>query len=405
MSVVDRFLKYVTFDTQSSYESADYPSTGGQKAFGGYLVAELASLGVADAAMDGFGYVTGTIPGNVAGVPVLGLLAHMDTSPSAEGGGIKPRIVSGYDGGIILLNEEKHIVMSPERFTDLSRYVGQELIVTDGTTLLGADDKAGVAEIVTMAEILLAHPDILHGDVRIAFTPDEEVGNGTVHFDTEKFGADFAYTVDGGAPGEISYENFNAASVLVSVHGQSVHPGDAKGKMLNASLVALEFHSMLPAWEAPGHTEGYEGFFHLTDMAGEVGRAEMKYIIRDHDLQAFEGRKKRILAVRDYINGVYGADTVEIRIADSYSNMATKIQPHMFLIENAERAMRETGMIPFVKPTRGGTDGAVLSWQGLPCPNLCTGGHYFHGPYEFISVKALEDVTRMLVRLVQLTAM
>ena len=404
MGALDRFLKYVSFDTQSRRDAVEYPSTGKQKALGEYLAAEMKALGVADAAMDEYGYVTGAIPGNVSGAPVLGFLAHMDTSPDAGGEGVKPRIIKGYDGGDILLNAERGVVMSPGQFSDLSGYTGQDLVVTDGTTLLGADDKAGVAEIMTMAEILLACPEIPRGDIRIAFTPDEEVGNGTIHFDPGKFGADAAYTVDGGEPGEISYENFNAASVVVTVRGRGVHPGDAKDKMLNAGLVAMEFQSMLPTWEAPQHTEGYEGFYHLTDIEGNVARAVLKLIIRDHDEQRFEDRKRRIEAARDYLNSVYGMGTVETEITDSYRNMKAKIQPMMFLVENAERAMREMGMTPLVKPTRGGTDGAMLSWRGLPCPNLCTGGHYFHGPYEFIAVQSLENIARMLVKLVEITA-
>ena len=404
MYVLDRFLKYVSFDTQSRYDAKVFPSTGKQKVLGEYLAAELKVIGLADAAMDDRGYVSGTIPGNVPGAPVLGLLAHMDTSPDAEGEGVKPRIVKAYDGGDILLNEEKRIVMSPKQFTDLAGYVGQDLIVTNGTTLLGADDKAGIAEIMTMAEILMADGSVPHGDIRVAFTPDEEVGNGTLHFDPERFGADFAYTVDGGGPGEISYENFNAASAEVAVHGRSVHPGAAKDKILNAGLVAMEFHAMLPAWEAPGHTEGYEGFYHLSSFGGSVERANLHYAVRDHDGPAFGERKKRLEAIKDYLNSVYGAGAVEVKITDSYRNMREKVLPMMFLVDNAVQAMKDAGMIPAIKATRGGTDGANLSWKGLPCPNLCTGGHYFHGPYEFIAVQSLERVTHMLVRLAELSA-
>ena len=404
MNATDRFLKYISFDTQSRHDADEYPSTGKQKALGRYLADELKALGVADAGMDPFGYVTGTIPGNVPGAPVLGLLAHMDTSPDAAGDGIKPRIIKGYDGGDIVLNGERGVVMPAAQFTDLANYVGQDLIVADGTTLLGADDKAGIAEIMTMAETLLSDRSILHGDIRVAFTPDEEVGNGTVHFDLERFGADFAYTVDGGGPGEISYENFNAASAVVTFRGRSVHPGAAKNKMLNASLVAMEFQAMLPGWETPEHTEGYEGYFHLTGVEGNVTDATLRYIIRDHDEPAFGDRKKKLGEIRDYLNGVYGEGAVELRITDSYQNMKAKILPVMFLVENAERAMRELGMAPFVRPTRGGTDGSMLSWKGLPCPNLCCGGHYAHGPYEFVAAQSLESISRMLVRLAELSA-
>ena len=403
MNVVERFFKYVSFDTQSSFESDEYPSTSKQKLFGEYLVDELISLGVTNAAIDRFGCVTGSIPGNVADTPVLGLLAHMDTSPDMKGGDVKPRIVKCYNGGDIVLNKEKNIVMSPTLFTDLMKYYGHDLIVTGGDTLLGADNKAGIAEIMTMAEILLTDHDISHGEIRIAFTPDEEIGKGTIHFDPKQFGADIAYTVDGGEPGEVSYENFNAAAAIVTIQGRSVHPGSAKDKMLNASLIAMQFQSMLPQWEAPQHTEGYEGFFHLTDFKGSVDHAVLKYIIRDHSESIFSRRKKRLLEISDYLNRFYGAGTVAIEVTDSYRNMISKIQSKMYLIENTIRAMEELNMVPIIRPIRGGTDGARLSWMGLPCPNICCGGHYAHGPYEFISVKSLEDISRLLVKLTEKT--
>ena len=402
MNAVDRFLKYVSYDTQSDEHSDTTPSTEKQKVLGAALAEELNQLGLYNAHMDEYGYVYAWLPASAGceGVPCVGLVAHMDTSPSASGANVKPRIVR-YEGGDLVLNEEKNIVMKAADFESLAKYVGQELIVTDGTTLLGADDKAGVAEIVSALDYLIAHPEIPHGRIAVCFTPDEEVGSGADHFDVPGFGAAVAYTVDGGELGELEYENFNAASASVVIHGVNIHPGSAKNKMMNALLIGLEFANMLPAAETPAHTEGYEGFYHLGEMHGDETETTMSYIIRDHDMNSFLARKAYMGRVSDYLNAKYGAGTVELTLKDSYFNMREKIEPHMYLIHRARSAMEAVGITPMEVPIRGGTDGARLSFMGLPCPNLCTGGVNFHGVHEYIPVEALEKMTQVLVNLVR----
>ena len=396
MTVIERFLKLVSFDTTSSEESGQHPSTPNQKVLGAELVRQMQELGIQDARMDAFGYVYGTIPANCEkNLPVYGLIAHMDTSPDAPGGPIHARITETYEGGDIILNEEQGIVLSPREYESLLNHTGKRLIVTDGTTLLGADDKAGVAEILSAAELLLAS-NLPHGTVKIAFTPDEEIGEGADHFDVAGFGAEYAYTVDGGAIGELEYENFNAASALVEIAGLSIHPGSACGKMVNASLVAMEFASLLPALETPYFTDGYEGFFHLTDMEGSVEHAKLSYIIRDHDREKFEARKAVFEKAAKEMDRRYGGGTVTLTIRDSYYNMKEKIEPCMFLVDQAKSAMLELGIAPKVQPIRGGTDGARLSFLGLPCPNLCAGGENFHGRFEYVPVEDMEKITKLL---------
>lgn len=400
MTVIERFLKLVSFDTTSSETSGQHPSTPNQKVLGEELVRQMQSLGIKDAHMDAHGYVYGTIPANCEkNLPVYGLIAHMDTSPDAPGGPIRARITEPYDGGDIVLNEELGLVLSPREYGSLKNHIGKRLIVTDGTTLLGADDKAGVAEILSAAEMLLSSGQ-LHGTVKLAFTPDEEIGEGADHFDVEGFGADYAYTVDGGAIGELEYENFNAASALVEITGLSIHPGSACGKMVNASLVAMEFAALLPALETPYFTDGYEGFFHLTGMGGEVEHAKLSYIIRDHDRAKFEARKAVLEKAAAEINRRYGAGTVKLTIRDSYFNMKEKIEPCMFLVDQAKAAMLELGISPKVQPIRGGTDGARLSFEGLPCPNLCAGGENFHGRFEYVPVEDMEKIAKLLATII-----
>lgn len=402
MNAVERFLKYVTYDTQSDEHSQTTPSTEKQKVLGAALAEELNQLGLYNAHMDEYGYVYGWLPATPGceGIPCMGLIAHMDTAPSAPGAGVSPRIVH-YEGGDIVLNEEKQIVMKATEFESLSKYVDQDLIVTDGTTLLGADDKAGVAEIMSAVEYLTLHPEIPHGRIAVAFTPDEEVGNGADHFDVAGFGAAVAYTVDGGELGELEYENFNAASAQIAIHGVNIHPGSAKNKMKSAILMAVELVNLLPPAETPAHTEGREGFYHLCEMSGDETTATLSYIIRDHDRAKFEDRKAFLTRVVDYLNAKYGAGTVELDLKDSYYNMLEQIEPHMYLIHRARAAMEAIGIEPLEVPIRGGTDGARLSYMGLPCPNLCTGGVNFHGVHEYIPVDALHKMTDVLVHLVK----
>lgn len=400
-NVVEKFLRYAAVDTQSVSDMETNPSSEKQFDLANQLAEELRQMGAKDVRVDKHCYVYASIPANTQGRAVLGFIAHMDTVPGVSGAHVTPRIVRNYDGGDILLNEEKQIFLSPKDFDSLEQYVGQDLIVTDGTTLLGADDKAGVAEIMTMAETLLTHPEIPHGEIRIAFTPDEEVGCGVNNFDIAGFGADYAYTVDGGRLGELEYENFNAAGAKIRVHGKSVHTGSAKGKMKNALLVAMELHQMLPVFENPICTSGYEGFFHLDGMSGDVELARMEYIIRDHDQEKFQQKKERMTAICDYLNQKYGPGTVELELRDSYYNMKEKVLPHFHLIDNAKAAMEAVGVTPIVSPIRGGTDGCRLSYMGLPCPNLCTGGENFHGRYEYISIQSMEKVVELLVELVK----
>ena len=400
--VIEKFLNYVKIDTQSDENSTACPTTAKQHNLAKLLVKELEAMGADEITYDKeHCYVYATVPATKGceNRPVLGFIAHMDTAPAVTGENVKPRIIENYDGKDIVLNEEKNIVMKVSDFPELVEYTGKRLIVTDGTTLLGADDKAGVAEIMTMAEQLLLSRDIPHGKIRIGFTPDEEVGAGADHFDVKLFGADYAYTVDGGKLGELEYENFNAAGAKVTFHGRSVHPGDAKNKMVNALLLAMEFQNMLPVFENPMYTEKYEGFYHLDLLSGSVEKAQAEYIIRDHDKDKFKQKKETFLKIGDYLNEKYGKDTVLIEMKDSYYNMREIIEQHMQLIENAKAAMEETGVNPIVVPIRGGTDGARLSYMGLPCPNLCTGGHNFHGRFEYICADSMEKIVEILLKL------
>ena len=397
-TVVERFLRYVSFDTQSDEESTTCPSTAKQKLLGAALVEEMLAMGIGDARMDEFGYVYGTIPGDPS-LPTIGLIAHMDTSPDASGADVKAKIVE-YTGEDICLNAEKGIFLRQSDYPSLQNHVGKHLIVTDGTTLLGADDKAGVAEIMTAAEQILKRGG-RHATVKIGFTPDEEIGSGADHFDVKGFGADYAYTADGGPVGEIEYENFNAAGAEVLFHGRNIHPGSAKNAMVNSQYIAMEFQSLLPIHQRPEATEGYEGFFHLMDMKGEVEQTRLRYIIRDHDMTKFEEKKKVMTAAADFLNAKYGPGTVELTIRDSYFNMKTCIEPVMYVVERAKKAMAAVGMSPREVPIRGGTDGARLSYEGLPCPNLCTGGENYHGRFEFIPVEDMERCVDMIVHIIR----
>ena len=404
MNVVDRFLEYVKFDTQSDELTNLTPSTPGQMVFAQYLEEKLNELGLKDVSLDENGYLMATLPGNCAEeVPTIGFIAHLDTSPDMSGRHVNPRIVKNYDGNDIVLNAEKEIVLSPNQFPELLHYTGQDLIVTDGNTLLGADDKAGIAEIITAVEYLMAHPEIKHGDIRIAFNPDEEIGLGAHKFDVEKFGADWAYTMDGGEIGELEYENFNAAVAKVTFKGRNVHPGYAKHKMINSLRVATQFAIMLPRWETPEHTEGYEGFYHLIGIEGDVETAVLTYIIRDHDRDRFERRKKEFEHLTRKINKEF-PDCASLELKDQYYNMREKIEPVMHVIEIAEQAMRNAEVTPKVVPIRGGTDGAQLSFKGLPCPNIFAGGLNFHGRYEFVPIPSMEKATQVIVEIAKLVA-
>lgn len=398
MKVHERFLNYVKIDTQSVPDLEKIPSSEKQKDLGKFLVEEMLTMGIKDAYMDPNGYVYGTVPGNTEG-PTIGFIAHMDTSPDMPGNNVKPKIIHNYDGSDIVLNEEKQIIMKAEMFEHLLKYKGQDLIVTDGTTLLGADNKAGIAEILSMAEYFINNPEIKHATIKIGFTPDEEVGNGANLFNVEEFAADYAYTVDGGEIGEIEYENFNAASAKIKINGANIHPGTAKNKMKNSILIGMEFNNMLPEFERPENTEGYEGFSLLTDMSGNVEETLLQYIIRDHSMEKFIVKKERFEKVTDYLNEKYGQGTLELELKDSYYNMKEKILPHMHIVENAKKAMENIGIEPKVVPIRGGTDGARLSFMGLPCPNLCTGGHNFHGRYEYIPIQSMEKVVDLLIEI------
>lgn len=404
-SVIDRFIRYIKIDTQSARKADTYPSTKKQLNLAKLLVEELKALGLDGAAMDEYGYVTATLPANIDhDAPVVGFLAHMDTSPDLSGEGVNPQFMEDYDGDMVVLNEEKQITMSPEEFPDLKKYVGKTLIMTDGTTLLGADDKAGAAEIMAAIETLVEHPEIKHGTIKVGFTPDEEVGTGVDYFDVEKFGADFAYTVDGGEIGEVEYENFNAAGAEITIHGRNVHPGKAKLKMRNALLIGMELNDLLPVFERPEFTDVYEGFYHLFLFGGTVEEATMTYIIRDHDREKFEEKKRLIQAAADFINLKYGDKIIEIEIEDQYYNMREMVEPHPEIIDIAIQAVKAVGVEPKVKPIRGGTDGSRLSYMGLPTPNLFTGGHYYHGKYEFIPTFAMEKAVEVLVTIAQLVA-
>ncbi len=397
--VEKRFLRYVSYETTSDESSETCPSTEKQKALGKTIVEEMLAMGIQDARMDENGYVYGTVPGDPS-LPTIGLIAHMDTAPDASGADIQARIVE-YTGGDILLNGEKGIYLRETDYESLKRNHGKHLIVTDGTTLLGADDKAGVAEILTAAEILLTQGGN-HATLKIGFTPDEEIGRGADKFDVRGFGADYAYTADGGTVGEIEYENFNAASACVTFHGLNIHPGSAKDKMVNSQYIAMEYQSLLPTAQKPEYTEGYEGFIHLTDMRGEVENSQLRYIIRDHDMAKFQEKKRLMTAAADFLNDKYGPGTVEIALRDSYFNMREKIEPCMEIVDRAKRAMALAGMEPKEVPVRGGTDGARLSYEGLPCPNLCTGGENYHGRFEYIPVEDMEQCVKMLVNILRM---
>jgi len=392
----ERFLRYVAFETTSDEFSETCPSTPGQLTFGAYLVEEMKALGIQDAHMDENGYIYGTVPGDPS-LPTIGLIAHMDTSPDASGKNIRAKTVV-YRGEDICLNEDKNIWLRKADYPSLGNHVGKRLIVTDGTTLLGADDKAGIAEIMTAAEFLMT-ARMSHATLRIGFTPDEEIGRGADRFNVEKFRADYAYTCDGGPVGELEYENFNAAGAQVVFHGLNIHPGSAKDKMVNSQLIAMEFQSLLPVHQRPEATEGYEGFIHLTDMTGEVEQSTLRYIIRDHDMEKFRAKKAVLEAAAAFLNRKYGEGTVELTLRDSYFNMREKIEPCMYIIDRAKAAMKSVGMNPVEVPIRGGTDGARLSYMGLPCPNLCTGGENYHGRFEYIPVEDMDLCTRMLVKI------
>ena len=404
MTVAERFLKYIAVDTTSDPSSDTFPSTRSQLDFAASLAEEMKSMGLSDVELDPYGYVFGTIPSTIEDYQgkILGFIAHMDTSCAESGKNIRPRIVKDYDGKDIVLNEEKKIVLSPRDFSNLSQYRGQDLIVTDGTTLLGGDDKAGIAEILTAAEYLLAHPEIPHGPVRVGFTPDEEIGQGTDHFDVERFGADFAYTMDGGECGELEYENFNAAGADVEFQGVSIHPGSAKDKMINALRLAMEFEALMPASQRPECTEGREGFIHLDSLQGSVEHARSEYIIRDHDMELFQQKKACMEEAARNMNVKYGYEAVSLNIEDSYFNMKEKIQPHPFLIENVLKVYEKLGIRPQIQPIRGGTDGAQLSFKGLPCPNLGTGDHNCHGHFEFACIQAMEKSVEVIIELIKL---
>jgi len=402
-SLVNRFLKYVSFDTQSDEDSETCPSTSKQLELGKYLMKELQELGLQDASIDENGYVYATLPGNTdEKAPVIGFISHMDTSPDMSGANVNPRIIKNYDGNDVILNEEKNIVLSVKAFPNILSVKGEDLIVTDGTTLLGADDKAGVAEIVTAMEYLVNHPEIKHGTIKVGFTPDEEIGRGADRFDVKRFAADYAFTMDGGELGELEYENFNAASAKITINGVNVHPGSSKNKMKNAILMAMELNAMLPPAETPAHTEEYEGFFHLNDIEGSVEKASLNYIIRDHDKAKFNKRKETIQNIVNYLNSKYGENTFELKLKDQYYNMKEKLESVMYIVDAAKKAMEDVGIAPLTHPIRGGTDGARLSFMGLPTPNIFTGGQNFHGKFEFVSINAMKKAVDVIIKIVSL---
>lgn len=407
--LIDRFVKYVTIDTESDPDSPTTPSTFKQFDLANLLAEELKQIGLTDVSIDEKGYVMGTLESNVDHeVPVIGFVSHYDTSPDFSGANVKPQIVPNYDGGDIVLNAEKNIVLSPSYFKDLLMYKGQTLITTDGTTLLGADDKAGITEIVSAMEYLVKHPEIKHGKIRVGFTPDEEIGRGADFFDVEKFGAEWAYTMDGSQVGELEYENFNAAGVKVTFQGKSVHPGYAKNKMINSMLIANQFINKLPKHEIPQETKGYEGFFHVTDIQGSIEETVVKLIIRDHDMKLYEKRKARVEKIVKKINKKFkkqfGGPIAEAVITDQYFNMREKVEPVMHIVDIAEQAMKDLGITPIIKPIRGGTDGSRLSYMGLPCPNIFAGGHNFHGKYEYVPVESIQKAVDVIIRIAEITA-
>jgi tripeptide aminopeptidase len=405
-SLVDRFLRYVKIDTQADDTITDrFPSTEKQLVLSNLLVDELKSLGLKDVTIDEFGYVMATVPGNIdKKVPTIGFLAHVDTAPDMSGSNVNPRLIENYDGSEIILNKDLKVTLSPTEFPELKNYQGQTLIVTDGTTLLGADDKAGIAEIMTAVEYMMANTEFKHGPIRIGFTADEEVGRGVDHFDVKKFNASFAYTLDGGAVGELEYENFNAAGAKVIIQGRNIHPGYAKDKMINSIHVAMEFNSLLPASERPEHTVGYEGFYHLIKMDGSVENATFQYIIRDHSREKFEARKAFIAKVAEFINQKYGEGVVTLELKDQYYNMREMVEPVYHIVQTAITAMEQVGVKPKVKPIRGGTDGARLSYMGLPCPNLFAGGENFHGKQEYVAVESMVKATEVMLKIIELYA-
>jgi len=404
-SIKQRFLRYVGIDTQSDESSETCPSTKKQLVMLEMLRDELLAMGLNDANMDENGYVMATLPANNGKTsPVIGFISHVDTSPDMSGANVKPRIIENYDGGDVLLNQELKLVLSPSDFPEMKQYQGDTLIVTDGTTLLGADDKAGVTEIMTAIEYLTSHPEIKHGPIKIGFTPDEEIGRGVDFFNVEKFGADWAYTMDGGEVGELEFENFNAAHAKVNIQGRNIHPGYAKGKMQNSLLMAMEFNALLPVFDRPEFTQDYEGFFHLIKMEGSVEKAGIQYIIRDHNRALFEKRKTTMLQCAEFMNARYGDGCFSVELKDQYFNMREKVEPVYHIVETARKAMQALGIEAKIKPIRGGTDGSRLSYMGLPCPNIFAGGHNFHGKFEFVPLESMEKATRVILKIVELNA-
>ncbi len=401
MNITDRFLKYVSFCTTSDEETNLTPSTPGQVEFAQFLKAELTELGLKEVELDKNGYITATLPANAEGKPTIGFIAHMDTAPDASGKNIQPRIVKQYDGKDIVLNEKENIVLETAKYPEILRYQGQDIIVTNGKTLLGADDKAGIAEIVSACEYLIAHPEIKHGKIRIGFTPDEEIGQGADHFDVQAFGCDWAYTMDGGAIGELEFENFNAAACKIRIHGVNVHPGYGYHKMVNSMRIGYQLAVMLPRWETPEHTQGYEGFYHLIGMTGTVEETVLNYIIRDHDRARFESRKREVEHLVRKVNREYGEGTAEIELRDQYYNMREKVEPVMHIVELVKDSMKEIDIEPKVQPIRGGTDGARLSFEGLPCPNIFAGGENFHSRFEYLPIPSLEKASELIVTIIK----
>ena len=405
MALLERFLKYVSIHTTSDENTGLVPSTPQQMEFAKILAEELKDMGMQDVSLDKKGYLMATLPSNIdKDVPTVGFISHLDTSPDMSGKNVKPRIVENYDGNDIILNEKENIVLSPKQFPELTMYRGQSLVVTNGLTLLGADDKAGIAEIMTAMDYFIKNPDVKHGKVRIAFNPDEEIGLGAHHFDVEKFGCQFAYTMDGGEIGELEYENFNAAGAKVTFYGTNVHPGYAKNKMVNSMKIATKFMATVPANESPEYTDGYEGFYHLTGIWGDVEKTTVSYIIRDHDRKKFEERKAHLQMLVDKINSEFGDNTATLEVKDQYYNMKEKIEPVKYIVDIASEAIRQAGVEPKVKPIRGGTDGAQLSFKGLPCPNIFAGGHNFHGKYEFVPIQSMEKATEVVKNIIKIVA-
>ena len=405
MALLERFLKYVSIHTMSDENTGLVPSTPQQMEFAKILAEELKDMGMQDVSLDKKGYLMATLPSNIdKDVPTVGFISHLDTSPDMSGKNVKPRIVENYDGNDIILNEKENIVLSPKQFPELTMYRGQSLVVTNGLTLLGADDKAGIAEIMTAMDYFIKKPDVKHGKVRIAFNPDEEIGLGAHHFDVEKFGCQFAYTMDGGEIGELEYENFNAAGAKVTFYGTNVHPGYAKNKMVNSMKIATKFMATVPANESPEYTDGYEGFYHLTGIGGDVEKTTVSYIIRDHDRKKFEERKAHLQMLVDKINSEFGDNTATLEVKDQYYNMKEKVEPVKYIVDIASEAIRQAGVEPKVKPIRGGTDGAQLSFKGLPCPNIFAGGHNFHGKYEFVPIQSMEKATEVVKNIIKIVA-